>query len=355
VARQTQTAVVRGAGQAPQVETLELAELTSGEVLIDVAAAGVCHTDLAMAAGELWPSYPVALGHEIAGTVVECAPDVSSVRIGDRVLVMDGHCGRCADCEDGHPVQCRTYDQAERMRHLTDADGNPVLQSVGGFSTRLITPAHSVFAIPDDISFEVAAVLGCSVVTGAGAVLNVAQVRPGASVAVLGCGGVGVNAVMAAAAAGATTVVGVDPDPVRRELAEGLGATLTCPPDLDVLRGLRPGGFDVVIECVGRPAAMELATALLSRGGCAVLVGAAPEGTTFAVDALALILDQKRILGCLRGDIRPDRDFPMLFDLHRSGALALDRLVTHRFPLSQVAEAFANAGSGRGLRTVVLP
>lgn len=325
------------------------------EVVVAVAAAGVCHTDLAIADGLLWPYYPLVLGHEIAGTIAAVGTAVRGHQVGDRVVVMDGHCGRCGDCERGHPVQCRTFDQQERKGFLHDKDGSPVLASVGGFAQEMLTPAHSVFPLPGDVSFEVGAIAGCSVVTGVGAVLNVADVRAGQRVAVLGCGGVGLNAVMAAAARGASTVVAVDPAAGRRDLAIALGATDACPPDEQQLRDQWPDGFDVVVECVGAVPVMELAPRLLARGGAMVLVGATPEGTTFQLDALDVLLNQKRVLGCLRGDVRPAVDFPVIWDLYRSGALPLDRLVTDRIRLDQIDVAFDPSNRGRGLRTVVIP
>jgi Zn-dependent alcohol dehydrogenase len=355
VTRRTKAAVVRAAGLAPALEELTLAAPEPHEVVIRVGAAGVCHTDLAMARGELWPVYPVVLGHEIAGTVVECGSTVTTLAPGQRVLVLDGHCGRCADCERGHPVQCRTFDLAERRRHLFDGSGAPVLQSMGGFAELLVCPAHSVFPIPDDVGFEIAAITACAVVTGVGAVVNVARPAVGDSVAIVGCGGVGLSAVMAAAAAGASEVLGIDPDTRRRDLAARLGATATAPADLAVLRGRFPDGFATVIECAGQPGAMRLATQLLARGGTAVLTGAPRPDATIQVDALDLILNQRRVVGCLRGDVRPDIDLPMIFNLFRQGRLPLDRLVTDRIALADLDRVFVEPPSANRVRTVVVP
>jgi Zn-dependent alcohol dehydrogenase len=353
--RHIRAAVHRKAGAPPAIEELVLSAPGPAEVVVDVAAAGICHTDVAMASGELWPRFPMVLGHEIAGTVREVGAAVSGIEPGERVLVMDGHCGRCRECEAGHPVLCRAFDRSERETYLRDTDGEAVLSSVGGFADAVLTPAHSVVPIPDDVPFEVAAIAGCSVVTGLGAVFNVAQVRPGQRVAVLGCGGVGANAVMAAVVAGAAVVVAVDPDPVRRELALSLGATHAAVPDERALLDLSPQGYDAVIECVGRVDAMELGPRVLAPGGAMVLLGATPEGTTFRIDALDMLLNQKRLLGCLRGDARPHVDFPLIWDLYRSGALQLDGLVTRTVPLDAVEDGFAHAGGGAGIRTLVRP
>lgn len=352
--RSVTAAVFRGAGTPPMLEELQLADPGPEEVVVRVKATGICHTDIAMARGELWPVYPVVLGHEIAGTVEALGAEVAGLTVGRRVVILDGHCGRCADCESGHPVQCRTFDLAERRRHLADATGAAVFQSMGGFADLLVCPAHSVFPVPVDIPFEVAAVASCAGTTGVGAVLDVAQARVGDSVAVVGCGGVGLSAVMAAVVAGANPILAIDPDPTRRELAVRLGATAALEPDLGTVRAAYPEGFNVVIESAGRPSAMTMATRLIARGGCAVLTGAPGVDVTMEIDALDLVVNQRRILGCLRGDIRPDIGLPRIFDLYMRGRLPLEALITGRIALPDIASAFGAEGLG-GLRTVVVP
>lgn len=346
-------AVVHAAGQPPVVEELRVAAPAADEVRIGLRAGGICHTDLAMASGELWPYYPIALGHEIAGVVEAVGGQVASVSPGDRVIVTDGHCGRCRHCEAGHPVQCRSVSDDRRMDRLRTLDGEPVLQSVAGFGEVTTVPERDIVKVPDYVPFDVAAVTGCSGMTGLGAVFNTARVQPGQSVAVLGCGGVGVNAVMAARISGATTIVAVDPNPGRRALAGRLGATAAVEPDPATLHDLAPDGFDAVIECVGQVRAVEMGLRHLARGGALVVLGVAAEDVAFSVPIMDLLLQQKRILGCLQGDKRPHVDFPRYWELYRSGALDLDALVTARIDLDSIATGFAMAGAGDGIRTVV--
>lgn len=348
-------AVVAAAGATPAVEQISIEDPAPGEVAVQVAAAGICHTDLAIASGELWPHYPIVLGHEIAGVVVATGTEAEAFLPGERVVIAGAHCGQCSDCERGQVVLCRNAPDEERraVRFRRD-DGGPLLQSVGGFSEITVVAEESLVRIPDGVPFAAAAVTGCAVATGAGAVLNTAGVRPGQSVAVLGAGGVGCCALMAARAAGARRVVAADPSAARQDLALRLGATDAVAPEREAMLAIEPDGFDVVVESAGVVAAMELAPHVLRRGGLMVLIGAPGEGVAFRVEALDLVLNQKRITGCLRGGERPHADYPLYFDLYRRGLLDLDALVTATVPLDRIAEGFDMARSGEGLRTVVV-
>jgi Zn-dependent alcohol dehydrogenase len=352
--RRTSAAVVRGAGHRAVVEELILAEPGAGEVVLRVGATGVCHTDLAMARGDLWPVYPVVLGHETAGTVEACGRGTTAFAPGDRVVMIDGACGQCAACVRGHPVLCTGFDQSERWLHLTDLSGEVVFQSTGGFAERLIVPEHSLIAVPDDIPLDVAAVASCSGITGVGAVLTVARMAAGDSVAVLGCGGVGLSAVMAAVIAGAAPIVAIDPQPDRRALALELGASDAIDPEQMDVAAYRGEGFAVVIEATGRPEVMSLAADLVGPGGCAVITGAPGPEATMAIGVLDLVRGQRRILGCLRGDARPQEDLDRIFELFRAGRLPLDRLITARIPLTGVPDAL-DGSIPAGLRTIIVP
>jgi S-(hydroxymethyl)glutathione dehydrogenase/alcohol dehydrogenase len=348
-------AVVTGANVAPVIEDITVADPRADEVLVRVAAGGICHTDIAIATGELWPRYPIVLGHEIAGVVEGVGADVTAVRPGDRVIVIDGHCGRCRDCDRGYPVLCQADRHHERrLHHFTRADGSEVLQSVGGFSEATLVPENCVVKVPEGVPLPVAAVIGCAVVTGAGAVFNVAQVRPGQTVAVIGSGGVGVNAIMAAKACGAAKIVAVDPNKSRRELGTRFGATHTAEPDEDALLAMEPEGFDVVIECAGKVPAMELGPRILRRAGVMTLIGATPEGVTFRIDALDFLLNEKRLLGCLRGNEQAAVDYPRYFEMYQRGLLDLDALITATVPLDDIAAGFERSKAEQGLRTVVV-
>ena len=345
--------VVLAAGTAPVVEEIVLDDPRPGEVLISIQASGICHTDLAVASGELWPRYPIVLGHEISGLVEAVGAGVTRVRPGDRVVTVDGHCGRCEACEHGHPVLCRSVDRSRRSEIMKRGSGEPILESCGGFSEMTILPEEDCHLVPENVPAEVAAITGCSVVTGAGAVFNVARVQPGQVVAVLGSGGVGASALMAARASGAGLVVLADPNPERRELGLRLGADVAVEPHADALREVAPDGFHAVIEAAGKVAAMELAVDVLRPSGAAVIIGATPEDTTFRVRALDLLLHQKRILGCLRGDLRPDVDFPRYFSLYERGLLDLDALVTATISLDDIAVGFDRSANEQGVRTVI--
>lgn len=352
--RRSRAVVVRAAGQLAAVEELLVAAPAANEVLVRVQAAGLCHTDIEIASGRLWPHYPVVLGHEIAGVVVEKGDAVTGVAVGQRVLVLDGHCGRCTYCEGGRSVLCQTFDRAERDHHFRDHRDVTVRQGVGGFSELLIAPMDSIFPVPDDVPPEVAAITGCAVVTGFGAVTNMVHVGPETSVAVVGCGGVGLNAVMTAIAVGATTVVAIDPDPSRQAIGCELGASDALAPGIAGVLDRYPRGFDVVIECAGRVEAMTEAVELVARGGTAIMVGAPAPDVKMRVGALDLILNQRSVVGCLRGNVRPSRDLPMIFDLYRSGKLRLDRLVTDRITIDELPVRLSGQPvDGSSVRTVV--
>lgn len=346
-------AVATEAGAIPSVEEIVLSDLEPHEVLIRVESSGICHTDQAIAGGELWPCFPVVLGHEICGVIEDVGSAVTRVKKGQRVVTLDDHCGWCAFCETGQIVLCKETSKDDRQRHFRAATGDPILRSVGGFSEATIFPETGVITVPDDVPADVAAIVGCSVTTGTGAVFNTAKVAPGSTVAVVGCGGVGVSALMAAKVAGAGRIVAVDPSPERRERALKMGATDAVEPTDEAVLGLEPEGFDTVIEAAGRLEAMELGVRVLRRGGAMVLIGVAVEGTRFQVDPLDFLLNQKRLLGCLKGDLRPNVDFPRVWELYRRGLLDLDSLVTATFPLDDFATAWQTAARGEGIRTLI--
>lgn len=245
--------------------------------------------------------------------------------------------------------------QRTRTRPRMFWNGSALTQGygVGGFSKATVVPEASAIEVPDSVPLEVAAVVGCATVTGLGAVVNIASVPAGAKVAVLGAGGVGLNVIMGCKLAGAETIVVADPNPERRRLATEFGATEAIEPSEQNFRDLGPDGFEFVFESAGRPEAMELAVCITMRGGTTVLIGAARPGNQIRIDALNIVNDQKRILGCLTGGVRPDIDFDRYFRLYSRGLLDLDRLVTARLPLENIAEAFQLTQRREGIRTLV--
>lgn len=345
-------AVVHAPRAKPVVEDVELVEPINDEVLVRIEAAGICATDLATAAGTLPTPYPVVLGHEGAGTVEAIGPSVSRFAVGDRVVVaIPHHCGHCRFCESGHPPLC-----VERfsMRPRYGAD---VLQGfgTGTFASATVLRERSLAPVPDGVPPAVAAVVGCAVATGFGAVVNDAAVRPGATVAVLGCGAVGMSTVITAVASGATRVVAVDPQPDRRRLALTVGATDAVEPSAVALRDLAPAGFDVVFEASGRIDAMQLAVAATGASGTVVLLGLPSADTRLALPVLDFIGGAKRLVGSNMGRLRPAVDFPAIFALYLAGKLPLDALIGAKVRLDDAAEAFDLAARGAAIRVVLAP
>ena len=330
------------------------------DVRVRLAAAGVCHSDLSLARGVLRQRVPAVLGHEGAGTVCEVGAAVNALSVGDRVLLIWAPpCRECWFCRSGEPWLCERALDAAGQPYAT-VDGEPVYPGLGtaAFGAETVVPARAVLPLPDDIAFETAALLGCAVLTGVGAVTNTARVRAGDSVLVLGLGGVGLAAVQGARLAGATPVIGVDPDPAKRTLALRLGADAAVAPD-DALpatvRGLTGGrGADVAVECVGRAATIRSAWSLTRRGGHTVVVGIGGRDEQVIWNALELFHFARTVTGCVYGSTDPTRDVPVLIDHVRSGALDVEALVTRRISLAEVETAFADMLAGRGARALVV-
>ena len=349
----TKSAVVDGPGHDPRIQEIELARLAHDEVLVRLVAAGVCHTDVAWSDGDLFPRFPVVLGHECAGVVEEVGGAVTRVRVGDRVsIALSHHCGHCRFCETGRPMLCAN-NGSDHQRMSTR--GAPVVQGfgVGGFSEHTIVREASTIKVPDAVPMEVAALVGCATSTGVGAVFNIAHVEYGSRVAVLGVGGVGLNVVMGCVLAGAERIVAVDPNGARLGHALKLGATDAVAPSEDLLGEIAPDGFEFVFESVGRPETMELAVRITARGGTVTIIGAPNPEVTFRVPALEFVPSQRRILGCLTGNVRPDVDFDRFFRLYARGKLPLDHLVTSVLPFGDIVDAFGRARRGEGIRTLL--
>jgi S-(hydroxymethyl)glutathione dehydrogenase/alcohol dehydrogenase len=345
-------AVVGAGGLAPEIVDVEMSDLDADEVLVRIAMAGVCHTDLTWARG-MMGGFPVVLGHECAGTVEAVGSGVQHLGTGDRVVVAStSHCGHCAACERGQPVFCeRRWDGRARY----SIDGKPVIQAfnIGAYAEATIVRDRALVKLPEYVPFEVGAVAGCAAVTGIGAVLNVARVEEGASVAVFGCGGIGGCVVLGAVAAGADRIVAIDPNPERQRKALELGATDVAGPDAEALKSLVPGGFDYAFEAVGRVDAMQMAVQVIRPAGTAVLIGVVEPGNSLVLDPNDVAVNQKHIVGCQMGDFRPAIDFDRYFRLFRRGKLNLDALVSAIIPLSEAATAFGMAERGEGLRTLL--
>ena len=358
-------AVLDRVGDPLTIEELELDGPEAGEVLVRLAASGVCHSDLHNQQGVHPPPTPVVLGHEGAGVVETVGAGVDHVRPGDHVvLTWLPYCGRCRWCATGQPARCTGMawiddgtmaDGSIRMRR---ADGTPVKHyTTSSFAERTVVPAQTAIPVDPDLDLTQLALIGCAVMTGVGAVLNTARVAPGDSVAVVGCGGVGLNVVQGAAIAGAGRIVAVDRNPDKLALASELGATDTVAADEhgDPVQAVLEltGGVDHSFEAVGRPETIELAIAVTGVGGQAVLVGMAPPGARVGIEPLQLTLGERAVRGSWYGSTRPFRDVPLLIDLYRSGRLQLERLVT-RCSLDQVNEALQAMETGSLARSVIV-
>ena len=354
-------AVSRVPGVAPLVEEIELAPTGPGQVRVRLAATGVCHSDLSMADGRLKHSMPVVLGHECAGVIAETGPGVENLSVGDPVVLnWSPACRRCWFCQHDEPYLCQNADRAWRRPYGRLADGTDLFPGfgVGGFAEATVVDADACIRLPADIPLAEAALLGCAVLTGVGAVRNSARVRPGESVVVIGLGGVGLSAVQGARMAGATPIIVVDPSPDKAELARRFGATDAVEPGPDVARRVRDlcGGIgaDHAIECVGRAETIRAAWSATRRGGRATIVGVGPATEQVTFNALEIHHFARTLTGCVYGNSDPVADLQYLFDQYRSGALDLRGLVTSEIDLTEVGGAFDRLAAGAGARSVVL-
>jgi len=351
------------------VEEIELDPPGPGEILIEVTAAGLCHSDLSAIEGIRARPLPVVIGHEGAGIVREVGEGVHGLKVGDHVVtVFAASCGECRYCVRGRPNICPSgfgaraagtlMSGAKRMRRL---DGSNVNHGSGLslFSQFSVVARRSAVKIDPDIPLEDAAIFGCAVMTGAGAVFNTAGVRPGDHVAVVGLGGVGMNALFAAVAAGAERIVAVDTNPEKLGLARQWGATDTfLATDADCaaqVRDATDGGIDTVIETAGSVKALELAYAITARGGSVFTAGLPDAKATFAFNPSQLVSDEKSVRGSYMGSCVAERDIPMMLALYKRGKLPVQRLRSGFVSLDQINEGFDRLAEGSVLRQILRP
>nr|WP_205864241.1 Zn-dependent alcohol dehydrogenase [Planosporangium mesophilum] len=332
----------------------------AGEVRVRIRAAGVCHSDLSMTNGTVVPPYPLVLGHEAAGVVTEVGDGVEWVAVGQHVVLnWSPACRQCWYCRRGESWLCESAGAAAVPRGTT-ADGTPLHATLGlgALAQEVVVPEHAVIAVPDEVPFEQAALLGCAVMTGAGAVANTAGVAAGDSVLVIGLGGVGLSAVMAARRAGADPVIAVDVSPAKRELALAAGATdfLVSDDTLSkAVRALTDGrGADHAIECVGRAATIRAAWRATRRGGHVTVVGMGAKDDLLSLSALDIFSSARSLRASVYGSADPDREVPELARAVLDGSLNLRPLVSHRITLDEAPEAFARMSRGEGARSVVV-
>jgi S-(hydroxymethyl)glutathione dehydrogenase/alcohol dehydrogenase len=355
-------AVLRAYGSPVEIEDLTLGNPGPREVRVRTAACGVCHSDLHVQQGSLPAPLPTVLGHEPSGVVEAVGSQVSYVKPGDRVIAcLSVFCGSCRYCLEGRTNLCggaatlRAPGEPPRL-----AKGKEVIlpfAHLGGFAEAMLLHENAVVKIRDDMPFEQAALIGCGVTTGVGAALNTARVVPGTAVAVIGCGGVGLSALQGARIAGAGRIVAIDTIPWKLELARKLGATdAVNASDTDpvaAVRELCDGGADYAFECIGTATTTQQTLAMIRKGGTAVMVGVMPFGKLAEIPMLDVVIQGKKILGSMMGDNRFRVDMPRYVDFYLDGRLRLDEMISARFELAGVNDAFEKLLAGEVARSVI--
>jgi S-(hydroxymethyl)glutathione dehydrogenase / alcohol dehydrogenase len=360
-------AVLHESPGALVIDDVDVDGLCPDEVLVRTRAAGLCHSDLHHLEGHM-PGQPLprVLGHESTGVVEAVGSAVTDIAVGDHVVTCPSvFCGDCEWCLSGHPSLC---DQVGTARPLTAPprlswQGQRCGQSAGlaAFAELMVVHHHAVAVVPDDVPPDVLAPIGCAVLTGIGAVWHTAQVEPGSTVAVVGCGGVGVNCVQGAALAGASRIVAIDTNPAKLELAARFGATDLVDAGgadpVQQVRDLLPGrvsaGVDYSFEAVGHPATAAQAFRMLRKGGTATVIGVMPPGAEVTI-AFSDLIAERRIQGSVMGSNRFRQDVPRFLDLYRQGRLRLDELVSARITLDDVNDGFAALARGDVARSVIV-
>ena len=357
----------RETGKPVVVEEIDVELPRQNEVMIKLAACGICHSDLSATNGTIPLPPPIVLGHEGAGVIVNVGAGVTDFAVGDHVLSsFVSMCGKCRYCQTGRPQLCDQAAKAAislpdgtlRTRDLTGLPLN-IFSGCGVMAEFATLHVDNVVKIAADMPLDRAALIGCGVMTGVGAVINTAKVEPGSIAVVFGCGGVGLNAVQGCAIAGAAMIVAVDTSDAKLDMARTFGATHTVNAKTEenlvkAIRKLTNGGSDYAFECVGLGEIAAQAYGVLRKGGKAVVVGvAAPKDMTM-IRTLSLTFEEKTLTGSYFGSARPREDFPRLISLYRAKRLKLDELITRTYSIEQAPQAFADLAGGRNARGVIL-
>jgi Zn-dependent alcohol dehydrogenase len=350
-----------------KIQELDLAPPQSGEVLVEVKAAGLCHSDLSVINGDRPRPVPMALGHEAAGIVREVGPNVTRFKPGDHVvMVFVPSCGHCVPCAEGRPALCEPGNAANGRGELIGGGRRLSLKAevvqhhvgVSAFASHAVLSENSLVKIDDTVAFEVAALFGCAVLTGVGAVVNSASVRPGESVAVVGLGGVGLSALLGAVAAGADPIVAIDLSPEKLAFARELGATHAFDAReeglVDGVRQATGGGVDSAIELAGSVRALETAFAVTKRGGTTVTAGLANPAHNFSFPPVKLVGEERVLRGSYVGSCVPTRDIPRFISLYKRGHLAVDKLMTSRSGLDGINAALDQLAAAKTVRHVIV-
>ena len=360
----TVKAAVYSGSEHLDIRDVDLREPGRGEVRVRIGASGVCGSDRHVLDGDWEMPTPTIMGHEGAGVVEAVGDGVTSLEVGDHVIMTWFYpCGTCSSCRQGRTWVCTGSRSEECLlpdgstpTSIEDDTVFPYL-AVGSMSERVVVAEQAAVRVPKEVPFDVAALIGCSIATGVGAVVNDARVQPGRSAVVIGAGGVGLSIIMGLALAGASPIIAADVTDEALELAKQFGATHTVRSGSGLAERVReivPDGADFAFEAIGRPETIALMPSTVQRGGTAVIVGLPPQDRPAPIDALALAEEGKALLGSNYGGTVPARDFPMLARLYLDGRLPVDRLITNRFALDDVNEAFDLMRAGAKGRSVLV-
>jgi S-(hydroxymethyl)glutathione dehydrogenase/alcohol dehydrogenase len=365
--RTGKAAICRELNKPVVVETIKVDGPKRGEVTVRLAACGVCHSDLSATNGTIPLPPPLVLGHEGAGEVVEIGEGVSGLAVGDHVVTSFIYmCGKCRFCSGGRPVLCVEQGKAlttppEGTPRTSDSAGKPlnIFSGCGVMAEYATLSTNNVVKIDPKIPLDRAALVGCAVTTGVGAVFNTARVEPGATVAVFGCGGVGLNAIQGAVIAGAECILAIDTMDGKLETAKKFGATdtLLIKPGEDPTKEIKKrtgGGPDYAFECVGLGVLAEAAYKAIRRGGKAVIVGVPRPTDAASLKPMGMVFEEKTIQGSYFGSCVPRVDFPRMLQLYMAGKLKLDELITRRYKIDEAPQAFADLESGKNARGVIV-
>lgn len=356
-------AIFHGPNQPLSIEQVEIDQPQEREVLVRTVACGVCHSDLHFIDGLYPHPVPAVLGHEVAGIVEQAGPGVSYLKPGDHVIAcLSVFCGYCEQCLTGHPNRCYNRGSTQRpaaAKPRLSSGGKPVFQflEISGYAEKILVHENALVKIPDEMPLDRAALIGCGVTTGLGAVLNTARIEAGSTVAVFGAGGVGLAAIQGARLAGARVIIAVDMHESKLALAKRLGATHAVDASqgdpVGAIRSIVRGGVQYSFEAIGLKAVAEQAFESLAPGGVATVVGMIPIGQKVEVDGFSLFWGERRLQGCNMGSNRFRVDMPRYVDLYLQGRLNLDDMITRRGRLEDVNEAFRAMKAGEVARTVL--